>query len=258
MGTKASPGRWVRVPVVRQGYIDVLRVGQRKRVIHGLFQADVTRLMARRAAVRAAGAQPLSVTASVAHAIGVAVAENPMLHALPVGRRVRVFDDVDINTQIEVRLEDHSIVKPHIIRAAQAKSPREIHDELRAAQRPEPQDDRFLRAMERFLALPAASRAPFWWYLRRRPELFRKLGGTVGLSAVGMFGPQGGWAIPISMPTLMVAVGGMETRPAWIDGSARPRTYLNLTVSVDHDIVDGAPAARFADRLCTLLDEAAA
>lgn len=199
----------------------------------------------------------MSVTASVAHAIGAAVAENPMLQALPVGRRVRVFDDVDINTQIEVRLGEHSIVKPHIIRAAQTKSASAIHDELRAAQQPEPDDERFLRVLERFLQLPAATRAPFWWYLQRRPELFRRLGGTVGLSAVGMFGPTGGWAIPISMPTLMVAVGGMETRPAWIDGSVRPRTYLNLTVTVDHDVVDGAPAARFADRLCTLLGGAA-
>ena len=31
------------------------------------------------------------------------------------------------------------------------------------------------------------------------------------------------------------------------------RDYLQLTVSVDHDVVDGAPAARFVSRLRELL-----
>jgi pyruvate/2-oxoglutarate dehydrogenase complex dihydrolipoamide acyltransferase (E2) component len=34
------------------------------------------------------------------------------------------------------------------------------------------------------------------------------------------------------------------------------RDYLQLTVSFDHDIVDGAPAARFTKRLVELLETA--
>ncbi len=36
----------------------------------------------------------------------------------------------------------------------------------------------------------------------------------MGLSSVGMVGPAGGWGIPIALPTLMVTVGGIATKPA--------------------------------------------
>jgi pyruvate/2-oxoglutarate dehydrogenase complex dihydrolipoamide acyltransferase (E2) component len=40
------------------------------------------------------------------------------------------------------------------------------------------------------------------------------------------------------------------------DGVIAVREYLNLTISFDHDIVDGAPAARFARTLVELIEKA--
>ena len=76
------------------------------------------------------------------------------------------------------------------------------------------------------------------------------------MSSIGMFGPGGGWGIPIAPPTLMIPVGGIATKPRYIDGSLQPRKMLDLTISVDHDLVDGAPAARFARRLADLVEGA--
>ena len=45
--------------------------------------------------------------------------------------------------------------------------------------------------------------------------------------------------------TVTVAVGGIVQRTVWVDGVLQEREYLCLTLSFDHDIVDGAPAARF-------------
>lgn len=54
-----------------------------------------------------------------------------------------------------------------------------------------------------------------------------------------------GWGIPPATPTtLMLTVGGIGEKQAVVDGHAAVREYLSLTISVDHDIVDGAPAAR--------------
>jgi pyruvate/2-oxoglutarate dehydrogenase complex dihydrolipoamide acyltransferase (E2) component len=39
-----------------------------------------------------------------------------------------------------------------------------------------------------------------------------------------------------------------------VDGEIRIREYLSVTISFDHDIVDGAPAARFAQRLKELVE----
>jgi pyruvate/2-oxoglutarate dehydrogenase complex dihydrolipoamide acyltransferase (E2) component len=39
-----------------------------------------------------------------------------------------------------------------------------------------------------------------------------------------------------------------------VEGQIVPREILNLTVLFDHDVVDGAPVARFVYRLVALID----
>jgi pyruvate/2-oxoglutarate dehydrogenase complex dihydrolipoamide acyltransferase (E2) component len=51
------------------------------------------------------------------------------------------------------------------------------------------------------------------------------------------------------MQTLSIVVGGMVDRPALVDGRLEQHTYLSLSLTFDHDVVDGAPAARFVSRL---------
>jgi pyruvate/2-oxoglutarate dehydrogenase complex dihydrolipoamide acyltransferase (E2) component len=49
-------------------------------------------------------------------------------------------------------------------------------------------------------------------------------------------------------------VGGIAWKPAVVEGRVEPREILNLTVTFDHDIVDGAPATRFTRRLVELIE----
>jgi pyruvate/2-oxoglutarate dehydrogenase complex dihydrolipoamide acyltransferase (E2) component len=51
----------------------------------------------------------------------------------------------------------------------------------------------------------------------------------------------------------MITVGGIATKPRYVNGKLEPRELLDLTISVDHAVVDGATAARFARRLTELL-----
>jgi pyruvate/2-oxoglutarate dehydrogenase complex dihydrolipoamide acyltransferase (E2) component len=70
-----------------------------------------------------------------------------------------------------------------------------------------------------------------------------------------MFGRGAGWGIPAASPTpLMVTVGGIGATSVVVDGQSTMREYLSLTISVDHDIVDGAPATRFTQRLKDLIE----
>ncbi len=60
---------------------------------------------------------------------------------------------------------------------------------------------------------------------------------------------------PSSPPTsLWVTVGGIGEKPGVVDGQIVMRDSLSLTISFDHDIVDGAPAARFTQRLKELIE----
>jgi hypothetical protein len=55
-------------------------------------------------------------------------------------------------------------------------------------------------------------------------------------------------------PTLMITVGGIGEKPVLVDGRIALRDYLSLTISFDHDIIDGAQAARFTERLKELIE----
>jgi pyruvate/2-oxoglutarate dehydrogenase complex dihydrolipoamide acyltransferase (E2) component len=240
---------------IRRGYTDLLAATRRKNIIHGLVEVDVTnarRLLRRR---EAAG-EDLSFTAFLIHAVAQVVDEDRIMHAYRRRGRLILFDDVDVNTQIEAVVGGQRIVQSLLIRSANRKSVEQITSEIRAGQRQDQPSQRRYRAALAFLSLPRPVRALAWRYILGNPEWFKRLGGTVGISSVGMFGPAGGWGIPIAPPTLMITVGGIATMPRYVDGELQARELLDLTISVDHEVVDGAPAARFARRLAELVEQA--
>jgi hypothetical protein len=78
----------------------------------------------------------------------------------------------------------------------------------------------------------------------------------VGFTSVGMFGNSGGWGVGMPNHPLAVTIGGIASKPAVVDGRIEIREFLSVTLSFDHDVVDGAPAARFAQRFVRLVEEA--
>jgi pyruvate/2-oxoglutarate dehydrogenase complex dihydrolipoamide acyltransferase (E2) component len=92
--------------------------------------------------------------------------------------------------------------------------------------------------------------------LHRFPYRQKAIAGTVGVTAVGMFAGGGGWGIAFQLHSLGIVIGGLTVRPVLCAGQLADREFLQLTISVDHDVVDGAPAARFVRRLRCLLTSA--
>ncbi len=229
-----------------------------KPMIHGLIEVDVT---APRAIVRdykAKTGETLSFTAFLVACLAKAVDEHKGVQAMRLGgRRLVLFDDVDINTRIEREVGGHKYVIPSIIRAANRKSFRQAHDEIRAAQRADTRG--LVKRFRVFSILPTILYASFVGVFtaigRQRPRVWKQAMGTVGLTSLGMFGTGAGWGIPASSPTpLMLTVGGIGAKRVDVDGQPTTREYLSLTISVDHNLVDGAPAARFTQRLKELIE----
>jgi pyruvate/2-oxoglutarate dehydrogenase complex dihydrolipoamide acyltransferase (E2) component len=240
---------------IRRAYIHNFEAARRKHVIHGLVEVDVTEVRRSLDDLEAVG-KDISFTAVVMHAVACAVEVDRIMHAYRRRNQLILFDDVDVNTQIEVATEGQKIVKPLLVRAANRKGIEELTKEIRAAQGadPDPEAAKRYRATLAFLSLPRPLRSLAWRAALSSPTLFKRMGGTVGLSSVGMFGGAGGWGIPIAPPTLMITVGGIATKPRYVNGNLEPRELLDLTISVDHAVVDGATAARFTRRLAELLE----
>ncbi len=233
---------------------------QRTHKIHGLVEIDVTdarRILRER---KMATGEPLSFTAFIIACLAHAVDENIALNACRQGtKQLALFKAVDVVVPVERDMEGRKQPIMYIVRAANTKDVREITREIRSAQVASVertwkgfQAERWLQHVPMF-ALRGAW-AIFWWARGRYPRLQKRYGGTVGLTAVGMFGRGGGWAIPLDYHTLDVAVGGIAEKPGVIDGQIAIRSYLDMTLSFDHDIVDGAPAARFVSRLRELIE----
>jgi len=91
-----------------------------------------------------------------------------------------------------------------------------------------------------------------------RSVAVRQRVGTVAVTSVGMFAGGGGFGLtPMTLMTLEVVVGGMAKRPRVVDGRIEVRDVLDLTIAIDHNIVDGAPATRFCAGLRQIIESAA-
>ena len=228
---------------------------RRKPMIHGLLEADVTEARTLLREHMARTGESLSFTAFLCACLGKAVDEHKAVQAFRLsGNRLVLFDDVDICIRIEREVAGQKYVVPYILRAANHKTFRELHDEIRAAQAADTR-----AALTRLRLLPVALYRSFIWTFtriaRRRPQVWKENMGTVGVTSVGMFGRGAGWGIPLAAPTpLMVTVGGIGEKQTLVEGRLEVREYLSLTISVDHEVVDGAPATRFTQRFKELIE----
>ena len=225
-----------------------------KPIMHGLIEVDVTHARALLRTYKARAREPVSFTAFLVACLGKAVDEHKTVQAFRKGsKQLMVFDDVDVCLPVERDVAGRKHVTPCIIRAANRKAVLEIHHEIRAAQTRD-----IATVLKQLPWVPAWLFRPFiWgftWSARRNPRLWKQNWGTVGMTAVGMFGHGAGWGIPPAAPTLLVTVGSIGEKPGVVDGQIAIREYLSLTISFDHEIIDGAPAARFTKRLKELIE----
>jgi pyruvate/2-oxoglutarate dehydrogenase complex dihydrolipoamide acyltransferase (E2) component len=253
-----SPGyEIVPFPRIRQLIVDAGRVAHRKHTIRCLIEIDVTRVRRFIREHKEATGESLSFTAFVIACAGQAVDANREVHAYRNWRnQLYVFDDVDVLTYVEVELEGRKFPLAHVVRAANRKTWRGIHDEIRAVQANplESPNARRRRSAEWFLLLPAFVRSLVYRVVGRSPKAWKQQVGTVYLTAVGMFGTGGGWGIGFSAHTLGITVGGIGEKPVAVDGKVEIRECLDVTVDFDHDLVDGAPAARFVEQFKELIE----
>ena len=140
------------------------------------------------------------------------------------GQGLREAEEVNIG--IAVTLEPEGLVVP-VLRNAATRSLRELAAEL--------------------LGLVDRARAG-----RLSPPEMQ--GGTFSITNLGGYRVDGFTPILNPPETAILGVGRIADKPVVVDGVVLARTMCTLSLSFDHRVVDGAPAAAFLARIAELLE----
>ena len=244
------------IPAMRRFALDSGYLGRKRHIVHGLIEVDITDARDFIREHHSRTGEKLSLTAFIIACLSRAIEEHPHVHAYRDWRnRLVIYRDVNITCMFEAEFDGKKTPLPHVFRQTNHKNFKQINDELRNVQN-QPYTSPESGFMRWFLHIPALLRRAFYRIVMKFPRSFRDKSSPVMVTAVGMFGSGGGWAITMPNFTLNIGVGGISTKPGVYRGEIAIREYLDLTVSIDHDVVDGAPAARFVQSFRTLLEKA--
>jgi pyruvate/2-oxoglutarate dehydrogenase complex dihydrolipoamide acyltransferase (E2) component len=254
----------IKFPSSRLSTFDVGVIGKRKHHIAALIELDVTDARERLKKLKAAKSGRVSFTAWILKCIAQALSENKEAHAVRKGRRKLVlFDDVDISILVEKEFEGKRVPLPLLIRAVDKKSCTDIYNEIEEAKKMSVLDEEGFvlsggtnkYAMKMFLALPQPIRLLIWRWILKNPSRLKKLMGTAVVTSVGMIGNVRGWLLPVSIHPVCFALGSIVKKPGVVKNEIKIREFLEMTVLIDHNTIDGAPAARFVARLSEIIED---
>jgi pyruvate/2-oxoglutarate dehydrogenase complex dihydrolipoamide acyltransferase (E2) component len=228
----------------RQMVIASASVTKEKNTIHSFTEVDITiprRLMKEH--FERTG-EKLSLTAYIVTCLAQVIKQHPQLNSFIKRKKLIILDDVVISVLIEREIAGEKVPEPIGIKKAQEKSFKQIHNEIREAKNKRSDKLGNLSGKTWIRFIPKFLIKTFIRIADKNIHMAKSYG-KVAVTAVGMFSKEAVWFIPHGSSTVLITVGSISKKVVEIEGQYDLREHLCLTVSFDHDIVDGAPAARF-------------
>lgn len=227
-------------------------VTKEKNTIHAITEVDITepRRLIKEYFDRTG--EKLSLTAYIVTCLAQVIKEHPNLNSFIKGNRLIILDDVTVNVLIEKEIGGEKVPEAIGIQQAQLKTFLQIHHEIREAQKQQSDQLGSLSGQSWIRLIPNFLLKAFVRLADKNISMAKRYG-KVAVTAVGMFSKEAVWVIPHGSATVLVTVGSISKKVIEIEGRFASREHLCLTVSFDHDIVDGAPASRFINQLAEII-----
>lgn len=252
--------RYKNIPRSRIATFDIFSIGLTKHHVTAMLEFDVTESRLRLRELRKRGIN-ITFNAWLIKAIGSVLQMHPEAAAyLSDKKRLIIFNDINVSLLVEKRLNENRVPIPIVIEKVNEKTAFEISLEIEEAKAQELQgDDIVLKKRttlhERmYYHLPGFLRRSFWRILLKMPKTAYKMMGNVAVTSVGMMGRINGWFIHKSVHPLSFGVGSILKKPVVIENEIKIREMLNITILLDHDVVDGAPMVRFLNDLTRYIE----
>ncbi len=168
-------------------------------------------------------AEKISVNDIIVKATAMSLVKHSWVNASFQNNSVRFYEDADIS--IAVAIED-GLITP-VVRAANKKGLLSISAEIKE--------------------LAGRAKAK-----KLQPEEYT--GGTFSISNLGMFGIEQFTAIINTPEAGILAVGGASEKAVVRNGEIVVRSMMNVTMSCDHRVIDGATGAKFLQTFKQMLE----
>jgi len=236
----------------------------RKHAAHALIEVDVTKARELISKYKNEKSRDISFTGWIIKCIAQTVSEHKVFNSYRVGRKKIVFfDDVDIPLPVERIINGKTKLMVYILRKSNEKTLDEITSEIRTIQNETITESTQVLGKSFTFFEKIILNSPFFikkltlMIIRKRGMFKKKHMGTVGVTSIGMKGKYPGWAIPMGgITTSLIVIGGVTKKPGVVYNKIEIREYLHLTITIDHDLIDGGPLVRFVERLNELIENA--
>jgi pyruvate/2-oxoglutarate dehydrogenase complex dihydrolipoamide acyltransferase (E2) component len=252
--------RFQSIPRSRIATFDIFEVGLSKHHIVAMLEFYVTESRARLRNLRKNGIT-VSFNGWLIKVIGNVLHKHSEASAyLYNKKKLIIFNDINVSLIVEKKIGDTNVPIPLVIEKINEKSALEITEEIEKAKNQElTSDDIVLKkqstSYERFYYyLPGFVRRLFCRVLLIKPKTAFQTMGNVAVTSVGMIGKINGWFIHKSVHPISFGVGSILKKPVVIENEVKIREILNMTILVDHDVIDGAPMVRFLNDLTNYIE----
>lgn len=238
-------------PRNRLATFDIGVMSSDKHSIPALLEIDVTNLRARVKSKKERGVKT-SFTAELLSLIGEVIHVHPQVAGYLLNREQTIyFDSVAIAIVVEKGINGKRVPVPFVLRKAHLKSGEEIALEIEQAQN-DPMDSdalalrrKQLRLEKFYYILPGLLRRVLWKFIFRNPQKSFETMGNVVFTSVASVGSVNGWFVNSTIHPISFAVSSVVKKPVVHKGEVVIRDIMNMTVVMDHDVVDGIPMAKF-------------
>jgi pyruvate/2-oxoglutarate dehydrogenase complex dihydrolipoamide acyltransferase (E2) component len=192
-------------------------------------------------------------------AIALCLKEYPAFNSMIDRKKTTFFDQVDVSIPIEIERDGKIENKQYIIWNASEKTTFLIDREIETAKKTIDDQRGFIlsKPMQKLMELlPGKVAISVIRMMIRNHKRTKELSGTVFITSISMFSTIPGYIIPfIGGPKASsFAIGSISKKPIVIKDQIKIREMINVTVIFNHDIIDGAPAARFINKLRKMIE----
>jgi pyruvate/2-oxoglutarate dehydrogenase complex dihydrolipoamide acyltransferase (E2) component len=249
-----------RIPQSRIATFDILSIGLLKHHVSALLEFDVTQSRIKLRDMRKNGIN-ISFNAWIIKVISSVLQNHPEASAyLYNKKKLIIFTDINISILVEKKIGDKKVPIPVVIEKTNQKTALEIANEIENAKNLELSESdivinkRANISEQLYYHMPGFLRRAVWKYMMSNPKFaYRKMGNAV-ITSVGMMGKINGWFIQKSVHPVSFGIGSVLKKAVVYENVIQIREILNMTILIDHDVIDGAPMVRLLNDLTKKLE----